>query len=168
MKVSESSLHLLNLHSATIRVNRLAYPSVYVWYSFSLFCFSSHIFISSSYWTYSQISRFIFLRISASSSPESTSYVVWIRILYVISIIFITSFHLSKSHLLIDSESNILWMNASDRLMPDKYIYHYSKTVKNAFAIFFGFCALILGFAYVEENMNEKEERFFNTIANHF
>ena len=25
-------------------------------------------------------------------------------------------------------------MNASDRLMPDKYIYHYSKTVKNEFA----------------------------------
>ena len=38
----------------------------------------------------------------------------------------------------------------------------------NAIAIFGGFCALILGFAYVEENMNEKEERFFNTIANHF
>ena len=38
----------------------------------------------------------------------------------------------------------------------------------NAFALFFGFCALILGFAYVEEHMTEKEERFFNNLANKF
>ena len=38
----------------------------------------------------------------------------------------------------------------------------------NAFVLFFGFCALILGFAYVEEDMNEKEERFFNNLGNEF
>lgn len=38
----------------------------------------------------------------------------------------------------------------------------------NAFVLFFSFCALILGFAYVEEDMNEKEERFFNNLGNEF
>lgn len=38
----------------------------------------------------------------------------------------------------------------------------------NAIALFFGLCALILGFAYVEEDMNEKEERFFNNLGNEF
>jgi len=38
----------------------------------------------------------------------------------------------------------------------------------NACAIFVGFCALICGFCYVEEHMNEKEERFFNNTLNIF
>lgn len=38
----------------------------------------------------------------------------------------------------------------------------------NAIALFFGLCALILGFAYVEEHMTEKEERFFNNLGNKF
>ena len=38
----------------------------------------------------------------------------------------------------------------------------------NAIALFFGLCALILGFAYVEEDMTEKEERFFNNLGNEF
>ena len=38
----------------------------------------------------------------------------------------------------------------------------------NAIALFFGFCALICGFAYVEEHMTEKEERFFNNLSNKF
>lgn len=35
----------------------------------------------------------------------------------------------------------------------------------NAIVLFFGFCAALVGFAYVEENMNEKELRFFNKWA---
>lgn len=35
----------------------------------------------------------------------------------------------------------------------------------NAIALFFGLCALILGFAYVEERMTEKEKRFFNNLT---
>jgi len=35
-------------------------------------------------------------------------------------------------------------------------------------ALFFGFCALVLGFAYVMENMNEREKRFFNRVAKTF
>jgi uncharacterized membrane protein HdeD (DUF308 family) len=38
----------------------------------------------------------------------------------------------------------------------------------NAFALFFGLCALVLGFAHVGENMTEKEERFFNNLADEF
>lgn len=38
----------------------------------------------------------------------------------------------------------------------------------NGFVLFFGFCALCLGFAYVEKHMTEKEERFFNNIAKKF
>ena len=38
----------------------------------------------------------------------------------------------------------------------------------NAIALFFGLCALILGFAYVEDDMTEKEERFFNNLGNEF
>ena len=38
----------------------------------------------------------------------------------------------------------------------------------NAIAIFGGLCALILGFAYVLDNMNGKEKRFFNRIAKTF
>jgi uncharacterized membrane protein HdeD (DUF308 family) len=38
----------------------------------------------------------------------------------------------------------------------------------NAIALFIGLCALILGFAYVEEHMTEKEERFFNNLAKKF
>ena len=39
----------------------------------------------------------------------------------------------------------------------------------NAIVLSLGFCAALVGFAYVEENMNEKELRFFNkwtTILN--
>ena len=38
----------------------------------------------------------------------------------------------------------------------------------NVCAVFGGYCALILGFAYVLYNMNEKEKRFFNRIAKTF
>ena len=38
----------------------------------------------------------------------------------------------------------------------------------NVCAVFGGFCALILGFAYVLDNMNGKEKRFFNRIAKTF
>lgn len=38
----------------------------------------------------------------------------------------------------------------------------------NAIAIFGGFCALVLGVAYVLDNMNEKEKKFFNKIAKTF
>lgn len=38
----------------------------------------------------------------------------------------------------------------------------------NAIAIFCGSYALILGFAYVEDNMNEKEKTFFNKLFNKF
>jgi hypothetical protein len=38
----------------------------------------------------------------------------------------------------------------------------------NVCAVFGGFCALILGFAYVLDNMNESEKRFFNRIAKTF
>ena len=38
----------------------------------------------------------------------------------------------------------------------------------NAFVLFFSFCALILGFAYIEDDMTEKEERFFNNLGNEF
>lgn len=34
----------------------------------------------------------------------------------------------------------------------------------NVCAIFGGFCALILRFAYIVENMNEKEKTFFNGL----
>lgn len=39
----------------------------------------------------------------------------------------------------------------------------------NTIVLYFGFCAVLVGFAYVEENMNEKELRFYNkwlTILN--
>lgn len=38
----------------------------------------------------------------------------------------------------------------------------------NAIAIFCGSYALILGFAYVEDNMSEKEKTFFNKLVNKF
>lgn len=38
----------------------------------------------------------------------------------------------------------------------------------NALALFFGYCALVLGFAYVMDNMNAKEKRFFNRVARTF
>lgn len=38
----------------------------------------------------------------------------------------------------------------------------------NAFVIFFGFLSAILCAAYVLDNMTEKEERFFNNLANKF
>ena len=38
----------------------------------------------------------------------------------------------------------------------------------NAIVLFFGFCAALVGFAYVEEHMTEKEERFFNNLAKKF
>ena len=49
------------------------------------------------------------------------------------------------------------------------YCVFISKNVYfNAFVLFFGFCALILGFAYIEDDMTEKEERFFNNLGNEF
>lgn len=38
----------------------------------------------------------------------------------------------------------------------------------NAFVLFFGFLFAILGFAYVLENMTERESRFFNRLINVF
>lgn len=38
----------------------------------------------------------------------------------------------------------------------------------NGIAIFCGFCAFVLGFAYVEKSMTENEERFFNKIIKLF
>lgn len=38
----------------------------------------------------------------------------------------------------------------------------------NAILLFFGFMLLLCGFAYVDENKNEKEEKFSEKLANIF
>lgn len=38
----------------------------------------------------------------------------------------------------------------------------------NAFLLFFGFLFLVCGFAYIDENKNEKEEKFSEKLENIF
>jgi len=46
-------------------------------------------------------------------------------------------------------------------------LYGFNKYV-NTLLILFGVCVVILGFAYIEGHMTEKEERFFNNLINKF
>lgn len=43
-----------------------------------------------------------------------------------------------------------------------------TNEVINIILIVLGFCAFILGFAYIEEHMTEKEKRFFNKLGKDF
>lgn len=42
------------------------------------------------------------------------------------------------------------------------------KVYINAFVLFFGFLFLLYGLAYVDENKNEKEEKFIEKLENIF